>query len=117
MKSKKTIGWSLIILGLLLIAWTLFSTFNIFTGKKSAPEIFKLSALSSEEKEIMKPANLSQEELQKEMEKMIGDQIGEIIPQEVIYKIMNLISWSVFATVLFLGGGKLSTIGIAMIKN
>jgi len=108
---KKTIGWILIASGLLIIALGLCSTLSIFIGKKAPPEVFKMETPIAADKGSK---SLSQEELQKEM---VSEQIAKIIPEDVVYKTLNLISWSIFATILFFGGGKIATIGISMLKN
>ena len=110
MPYKKIIGWALTALGILIIALGIYSSFNIFTGKSSAPEIFKAS------QEAEKTA-LDKEDPQKEAERMVNEQISKIIPQDAIYKILNLASWSIFAAILFLGGGKIASIGIGMLKS
>lgn len=121
MANKKIIGWVLIALGLLIIFWGIYSTFNIFIGKKDAPEVFKVGQIIeadvSDKEENASNNNVSQEQLQREMEKTVSEEISKIIPQEAIYKILNLISWSIFATILFFGGGKIASIGISMLKN
>ncbi len=116
MKAKKIIGWALLTVGLLLIFWTLYSTYNIFTVKEGAPEIFKIEkqALPKEEN---KTNFASPEELQDEMKKIIEEQIKETIPPELISKLLNLISWSVFASILIFGGSRISGIGIKLIKG
>ena len=37
----KIIGFVLLVSGIVIIGWAMLSSFNIFTGKASAPEIFK----------------------------------------------------------------------------
>ena len=116
MAPRKAIGWALVVVGLLIIVWGLYSSYSIFTAKKAVPEIFKVEkkAVSSEE---VDSKNMSQEEIQQQMEKIVEQQIGEMIPQENIYKLLNLISWSIFVAILFLGGGKIASIGIKMLRG
>ena len=42
MNAEKIFGWGLLIAGLIIIGWTLYSSYNIFAGKTIAPEIFKV---------------------------------------------------------------------------
>lgn len=118
MSPKKIAGWLLLVAGLLLIFWTLYSTYNIFTGKKLAPEIFKIEKKEQvlPEKESKGPPT-SQEEIENEMKKMIEEQIKEIIPSELLSKLLNLISWSIFAGILIFGGSRVSGIGIRLVKG
>ncbi len=120
MNIKKIIGWVLLILGLLIIFWGLYSSYNIFTAKTKAPEIFKtevqdISPKTTTQKDKTKP--LTPAALQEEMKKNIDEQIKEIIPSSFIPQLLNLISWSIFVGILIFGGGKLSGIGIRLIKE
>jgi hypothetical protein len=122
MYPKKIIGWILIALGLLIIIIGLYYSYTIFIGKSSVPEVFKFSdevssEIKSQQDSDADKNNLTQDELQREMEKIVSSQVKDIIPQELIYKILNLISWSIFAAILFWGGGKISLIGVGMLKE
>ena len=124
MKPKKIFSWVLLILGILLIFWTLYSTYNIFTGKTSAPEIFKIEETKQavlDESQESKTSPVSQEEAQEraqeEMKKLVGDQIKEMIPSTFMSKILNLISWSILAGILIFGGSRISGIGIKLIRE
>ena len=114
MKFRKTIGWVLLISGLAIIFWTLYSSYSIFTAKTLVPEIFKI-----EEKEKIPQAqeNDTNLEPQEEVRKIIEEQIKETIPPLFLSKILNLITWAMFAGILILGGGKVSSIGIKLIKG
>ena len=46
MLPTKIFGWLFLIMGILIITYSLFSSYNIFTGKSQAPEIFSPSAES-----------------------------------------------------------------------
>lgn len=116
MKFQKISGGILLIIGIIIICWSLYSSYNIFIGKNPAPEIFKIGEkklLTSDDNKIKlnSPA-----EIQKQMEKIIGEQIKEIIPAKTITTFLNLISWSIFASILILAGSKISSIGIQLIK-
>lgn len=116
MKLTKIFGWVLLIAGIITIIWVLYSSYNIFTAKAAAPEIFK-----AEEKEAVAPDKgkipTTQAELQKEMEKMIGEQLKGILPVDTLPKLLNLISWSIFAGILIFGGAQISSLGIKLIKR
>ncbi len=115
-KLQNLIGWILLSAGLVVIFWVVYSSYNIFTAKTSAPEIFKV------EKEIQTSGGAgktpaTQAELQKEMEKMISEQLKGLLPVDALPKLLNLISWSVFAGILILAGAQTSGLGIKMIKK
>ena len=108
MKPKRVFGWLLLIIGLVLIFLTLFFTYNIFTGKKLAPEIFSIKEQSLSEDSV---------DLQDNLEEMIKEQIKTMIPSEVLSGFLNLMAWTILAGILIFGGGKISTIGIKLLKE
>jgi hypothetical protein len=59
---------------------------------------------------------ISNEALQEEMQKIVESQIKELIPPEMVSSILNLMSWSIFAGILVLSGGKIAAIGVNLIK-
>jgi len=114
MNYKKIFGTILIILGLVVIFFTIFETFNIFTAKKEPPKIFEAvtQIISKEEK----PKTL-EEKMQAPQQEMIAEQFEKMMPTDFIVKLLNLVAWSIGAFILFTGGGKISQIGINLIKS
>lgn len=113
--SNKLIGWLLTILGILIIIYALYSSFTIFTAQKEAPSLFNLSqetTLSSNLEE-----ETSAEMARVEMEKIIKEQLNSMMPNNAIPKMLNLLSWSIFAGILIFGGSKLSYLGIKLLKQ
>jgi hypothetical protein len=108
----KILGWGLLIIGVIMIGWTLYSSYNIFTGKTAAPEVFKEEVLTSEESLPASPS-----EIQKEMEKIIGEQLKKILPVDTMLGLLNLAVWSMLAFILVFGGGQISSLGIKLIKK
>lgn len=112
MNFRKIFGWFLLLAGIIIIFWALYSSYNIFTAKTTAPEIFK----TAEKEEV-----LSQKEgildIQAQMEEMIGEQLKGILPVDSIPKLLNLIAWSIFAGILIFGGAQISSLGIKLIKR
>lgn len=118
MNFLRIIGWFLFSIGLILIFWSLYSSYNIFTGRSLAPEVFEIKNKETENQVSLKgktPTSLT--EIQKEMEKMINEQIKEIIPLDFLPKILNLIVWTIFAGILIFAGGQISNLGIKLIKK
>jgi len=111
----KILGWGLLIVGVVIIGWTLFSSYNIFTGKTAAPEVFKVETEGVLTPEGSFPA--SPAEIQKETEKMIGEQLKKILPADTIPKMLNLAVWSMLAFILIFGGSQISSLGIKLIKK
>lgn len=109
MSAQKIIGLILIIIGISIIAWTVYESFNIFTAKKEAPQIF----LSSQQDQTSLVGN----SIDAQIQKMIGSQISNLLPANSISKLLNLLVWGVFAWILFSAGGHISGIGIKLLKN
>lgn len=115
MDLKKIFGWIVLSIGLLIIFWILFSSYNIFTGKTKTPEVFKYEIkIETNEKEEI---SLKPEEIKKEVEEMIQNQLAQIVPTDFIVKILNLISWSILAAIFIFGASKISEIGIKLLKD
>lgn len=104
-KIKKILGWFLLAVGILIIFCDLYFSFNIFTARASAPLVFGEAA-----------AEKSQSNSQ-DLNTIISQQMLKMIPVGHISKIMNLISWSAFAGILVLIGGKLASIGINLLRE
>ncbi len=118
MASTKIIGWLTFFAGISIIIFTLYSSYNIFTGKTSAPEIFKF-----EEKITQSPVTekeklpLNPEALQQEIGKAIGEQLKGILPIDTISQILNLLVFSMLAGIFISGGAKISGLGIKLLKD
>ena len=116
MDFPKIIGWIVFLAGISIIVFSLYSSYNIFIGKAVAPEIFKIEA-----KESLAPTEekipTTQAELQKEMGKMISEQLKGILPPDSITKLLNLAIWSILVFILIFGGSQISNLGIKLIKK
>lgn len=110
---NKIIGYILLAIGLAIISWTLYQSYTIFTDKTSAPMIFKTQI--TQQKKINNQLDL-QQQMQEQINKVIGNQISELLPADTLPKILNLFSWSILAGILILGGGQIAGLGIRMIK-
>ena len=111
--SKKIVGWMLLSLGVIIIFWALFTSYSIFTGRTNPPELFQTSeVILSDKSETL----TTQEELEREMERMIGEQISGMIPKGAVTDILNLMAWSIMAGIMIFGGARISEIGIKLIK-
>ena len=114
----KIVGWVTFLVGILIISFVLYSSYNIFTAKSSVPEFFKI-----EEKVTQAPPSAkgklptSPEALQQEIGKMIGEQLKGILPVDTLPKILNLFVWSTLAWILIFGGGQIAGLGIKLLKS
>ena len=105
---KKTLGLILFFLGIAIILYTLYSSFNIFTAKAAPPEIFKITEQT--------PSAEGAQGLEAQLQEMINEQLRGIIPVDSIPTLLNLIAWSILAGILIFGGAQISSLGIKLIK-
>ena len=109
--TTKIFGWVLLLAGVLIIVWTLYSSYNIFTAKAAMPEIFEMG----EEKAL--PQKGGAQDLQAQMEEMIGEQLQGLLPTDTIPKMLNLAVWAMLAGILIFGGAQISNLGIKLMKH
>ncbi len=110
----KIFGWVLLIVGILIIFWALYTSHGIFTGKSVPPQLFE----AEERVSIEKNENpMTQEELEQEMERLMGEQLASMVPEGAVSDILNLMAWSIMAGIMIFGGARLSELGIKMIKE
>jgi len=104
---KKILGLILLSLGVLIVLWSLWSSYNIFSGKQLPPEIFK----QTEEEAV------AGEGIQDQVKQAIEEQLGKLIPADSITSLLNLISWSVLASILIFGGSKIASLGVQLLNS
>jgi len=114
---KKVFGWFLLIIGVLIIFWGIYSSFEIFTAKRPPYEIFKTPEVKEVSLEREKTEKDLQVQVQEEMEQTIKEQFEKMLPQGSLVKFLNLISWSIFIGILVYAGGRLSALGISLLKT
>ena len=107
---NKIIGYCLLSIGLIIISWTLFASYKIFTGESKAPEVFSVPLVGK-----ASPSITNSQDPQKIMENIIKNQIGSLLSPDLLPKTMNLISWSILVGILVLGGGQIASLGIKLI--
>ena len=105
---KKLLGLVLLFSGLIIIFYSLYSSYNIFTVKTAAPEIFKTQAAS--------PPKNGGESAEAQLQQMISEQLKGLLPTGSTHQLLNLMSWSIFAGILILGGAQISSLGIKLLK-
>ncbi len=117
----KIFGWILIIAGVALITWTIYYSFNIFTGKSDTPGpgLFK----------VEKTEKASTTDTKGLFDSLLGGITGELkvgsgtngssslLPADFLPKTINLAAWSLLAWILISGGAQISSLGIKMVKS
>jgi len=113
---KKIIGWLLLTAGVLAIVWGTWQSYQIFTNKAPSPDIFKMGA----EQGISLPQKAAQtqdELIGQQLQKLLQEQLGKMIPVDTMAKLLNLTVWSLFVGILILAAGKIATIGIQLLNG
>ena len=105
---KKILGLILLFVGLIIILYSLYSSFNIFTAKTSAPEIFKVQELTTGQK--------GASGVEAQIQQMISEQLKGMLPVGSFSQLLNLIAWSILAGILIFGGSQIASLGIKLIK-
>lgn len=117
MVANKPIGIILLIIGLFLIGWAIFSSYTVIQGKRDLPAIFKANEIEVvEDQSTTKNTNLSPEQLEQQIQESIQDQVEKVFPQENIFKLFNLIAWCVFAWIVIIAGAKVGSLGVNILK-
>jgi len=109
----KILGWGLLVGGLLIIGWTLLSSYNFLAGEGDAPEIFKTAEEGIQQKE----SGGGTLDVQRQMEELVGEQLKGMIPSGSVTKLLNLIAWSILAFIFIFGGAQISGLGIKLIRR
>lgn len=121
MKVTKLAGGCLLIVGIIIISYSLFTSYKIFNGKSSAPIIFEAK---EEENKVAPPQQKTQDLksqqdrlLEEKMQEQLQEQLKGMMPAGYFPKLLNLIAWSIFAGILIFGGTQISQIGIKLINH
>lgn len=137
--SNKIIGYLLLAVGLGIIFWSVFASYDIFTAKKEAPKVFSYanegvvnlnkkdinanSEIAIDKSKLTDPNYLKSLEAEQkaQVEDMVKNQISgqlkEMVPEEFTLKLLNLSSWSMLVFILVFAGGKISGLGIKLMKD
>jgi hypothetical protein len=97
MDSDKTIGYALLMIGLGIIFFSIFSSFSIFNGK-TPPQIFNIESST-------KPVIVNGQELPS----------MELVPADYLNQSGNLTFFMLFMFFLVSAGGKISSIGVSIL--
>ncbi len=112
----KIFGWILLVTGVVIIGWTLYSSYNIFTGKAVMPEIFEIPKEETKTP-ATKGGTTGSQDIQVQLEKMLNEQLKGLLPVGALSKILNLSVWSILAFILIFGGNQIASLGIKLIKK
>lgn len=105
---RQIIGWLLLFAGVAAIVYGVYASFNIFTGKAGAPQIFTQQAAVT--------SSGTSSGVQVQLEQFVQQQLKGMIPASSIFGMLNLLAWSIFAGILIFGGAQFASLGIKLIK-
>jgi len=111
----RLIGFILMTIGVLVILYALWSSYELFTGKKPAPIIFNNSQ--------QQDAKIESGDINSGTagaETIIGGiakGLATAIPSEYLAIILNMVSWSVLAFIMIFGGSQLARMGIGLLSS
>jgi hypothetical protein len=112
MMANKIIGYTLLAVGILLIGFALWQSYGIFTGASSVPIVFK----SPESRQDTATNGSGSVDFQKQFDNAVKNQISQLLPIDVLSKMLNMLAWSMLAGILIFGGAQIAGLGIRMIK-
>ena len=117
MNTERIIGFTLLGIGVALILYSLYGSFGIFTGAQNPPEVVLVPMQETEGAMMQKKASVpsSPEDMQKQVEGVIGEQLQKILPMDVIPKTLNLSVWSIFVGIVILAGTQIAGIGVKLL--
>ena len=105
---KKILGLTLLAFGLLIILWSLYSSYNIFTGRTEIPEVFTIP-----EKENLQ---VPESEFEKIINQAMGEQLKGILSLDSLPQFLSLIAWAMFSGLAIFAGTQISGLGIKLLK-
>jgi hypothetical protein len=116
MNYDKLFGYLLLLLGIAIIVIAVVYSFEIFTGRTSAPDIFKNEVTITQDKTTAKE-NITQENMQDYISKTVQNSMSKMLPENFATKAINLACWGAFAGIAIFAGGKIGGLGINLITK
>lgn len=58
-----------------------------------------------------------EEQMQQQVQQLLKEQLEKMFSPDMMPKILNLASWSIFMTILVFAGGKISVVGVHLLKS
>ncbi|MFH0792114.1 MAG: hypothetical protein V1905_02780 [bacterium] len=111
----RLVGFILIVIGILVILYALWSSYELFTGKKPAPVIFSVPQQQNTKTDSggIGLGSISTDIIVKELTKGLIT----ATPNEYPSIMFNMLSWSVSAFIMIFGGSQLAKIGIGLLSS
>ncbi len=116
LRYQLVIGYVLLVFGLVLIGWTLWQSYDIFTGKVSAPLVFMTPVTANSSVKSPGLFDISGQ-IQNQLQSALGQQVSQLISADSITKFLNLASWLLLAWIFIMAGGAISGIGVKLLNG
>ncbi|MCG2727507.1 MAG: hypothetical protein L6244_02505 [Candidatus Methanoperedenaceae archaeon] len=100
-KDYKAVGYALLIAGLILIIWAVYSMYNVYTGATPPPSVIEMKSVT-----ISLPTGENAPPIQ-----------TELISGSDSSKLVNMGLWFVLMTFVASAGGRISGIGVKLIRE
>jgi len=115
MTAERIIGFSLLLVGVGIIFYSLYVSYGIFTARQDPPEFYPVPIKADvEPQKQISPPSLP-EDIQAQFQDIIAQQLENILPPDSIPKSLNLFIWSIFAGILIFGGSQIAGIGVKLL--
>jgi hypothetical protein len=95
-KDEKLIGYILLAIGLILIFFSIFSMYSVFTGSSPVPSLIKVNDI-----------------------KILIPNIGEttIFSGDAISNIINMLLWLILMIFIASGGSRIGSLGVKLLRE
>ncbi len=100
-KDYKAVGYALLIAGLILIIWSIYSMYNVYTGATPPPSVIEMKSVT-----ISLPTGENAPPIQ-----------TELISGRDSSKLVNMGVWFALMTFIASAGGRISGIGVKLIRE
>jgi len=117
MTFPRILGFLLLITGLVVIALSIFTSFMIFTGKIDAPNVIKIQSIVNVQVQQSGQNPVNSSDIQKELQKMIDQGIKDLVPAEIISRILNLMIFALFASFMIFAGAQIAGLGVKLMRT
>ncbi len=97
LKNDKIVGYALLVLGLVLLVFSIIQMITVYYGYSPAPKLFELQDISVPVAQTGTDISLVQ-----------GTQVSQLA---------DLICWFLLMGFVLFGGGKIASIGVSLIKD
>jgi len=100
-KADKTVGYALLLVGLILIILAVYLMFNVFTRAMAPPAIFNMKSIT-----ITLPVGEG-----------MPPKETELLPGAEVSKVVNMSLWSVLMLFVASAGSKIGGLGVKLIRE